>query len=357
MIPIKSYTGGIKMNSQSLKIVFFSADSGDCFLLVFNNGDMQTTLLIDGGYRTRYLTKLKNQLLEVYAHENSSNYIFLTHIDNDHIGGIQAIFEDLTFPRQKITSIIFNTTSAIKELTPEAMEEPPIIEIMDSYLTNTSYVSGISLEQKMKEYDVKVISGIIALSGLKLKDINITFLSPRIETMKKYKTWIEKEEKRTLTATRSNDYNETLEYLKDKIFEEDTSITNASSLSMIIEYMGKRLLFLGDSIPSDIVASLKELGYSRENKLILDLVKVSHHGSRKNTSNELLNCIVCDNFLISTDGTKHEHPSKETLARIINSQSNPTLIFNYDLIKTIFSKEELDSLAFKTLLEKEVTII
>ena len=76
------------------------------------------------------------------------------------------------------------------------------------------------------------------------------------------------------------------------------------------------------------------------------MTKISHHGSRKNTSNELLELIKCRKFLISTDGKQHYHPDKESLSRIICSQERPCLIFNYDVYNKIFSKEELSQNLF-----------
>lgn len=110
------------------------------------------------------------------------------------------------------------------------------------------------------------------------------------------------------------------------------------------------MLFLGDAHPSIIVSSLRELGYSGDNKLQIDLMKVSHHGSKANTSDELLDLIECKCFIISTDGSRHGLPNKETIARIVAKQSDCKIYFNNPrLIKEIFSTAELDIGQFETL--------
>ncbi len=149
---------------------------------------------------------------------------------------------------------------------------------------------------------------------------------------------------------------ESIEELITNPFKEDTSPTNLSSISILIDYKDKKILLLGDSVPSDIVVSLVDLGYSKDTKLNLDILKVSHHGSKHNTSTELLEMIDCKKFLISTNGKKYQHPDKECLARIIKTQDCPELIFNYDIYDCIFSKEEKESGLFTIKEENEVDI-
>lgn len=346
------------MSNKSIKIKFLPADEGDCFLIIFNDLDNcnQTVFLIDGGYKTRYKTYVEEPLVRSFGIKDSNNYIVVTHTDEDHIGGIQEFFASKNAKSLCVKSVIFNTTNSLKYLTPEVIDNPPNICIPDNLSTKTSYKSGIALEQKLKELEIPVITNIIAPNKLQIEDVNITFLSPRKETMKKYKSWIELKEKKTKTSKKVNDYKESIEILKSNPFEEDKSITNASSISMLIEYGKRKILLLGDSIPSDIVSSLLELGYSKENKLKLDIVKVSHHGSKRNTCDGFLECIICDNFLISTNGGVHQHPDKECLARIINLQKKPNLIFNYDRYKRIFSPEELASNKFCVLEQREMVL-
>jgi len=86
----------------------------------------------------------------------------------------------------------------------------------------------------------------------------------------------------------------------------------------------------------------------------LDLVKVSHHASKGNTSPRLLSLIESSKFVVSTDGSKHGLPDKEVIARIIASQLNSTIYFNYDEIsKEIFSKEDKENYSFSCALLSE----
>ena len=57
---------------------------------------------------------------------------------------------------------------------------------------------------------------------------------------------------------------------------------------------------------------------------------ISHKGSARNLSNELLAAIECHTFLVSTNGSRFRHPDRETIARIlVNGGPGLRLCFNY----------------------------
>jgi len=131
---------------------------------------------------------------------------------------------------------------------------------------------------------------------------------------------------------RKEDLAAPIEALARRDFDEDDSPANGSSIALLFECAGRRLLLAGDAHPSVIVEGLRELGYSAQSPLVLDALKLSHHGSRANTSDELLSMIRCDRYLISTNGKSFNHPDKECLARVIwANQERPdtVLYFNY----------------------------
>jgi acetyl-CoA carboxylase carboxyltransferase component len=83
-------------------------------------------------------------------------------------------------------------------------------------------------------------------------------------------------------------------------------------------------------------------------------MKVSHHGSCKNTSKELLEIINTSNYIISTSSESHNHPDKRTLSRILNNNPKATIYFNYDeVLKHIFSTKDFQD--FKNLYAKNVS--
>ncbi|TOM21659.1 MBL fold metallo-hydrolase, partial [Vibrio parahaemolyticus] len=69
------------------------------------------------------------------------------------------------------------------------------------------------------------------------------------------------------------------------------------------------------------------------NTIDVDAVKLSHHGSKKNINTELIERVITENYIISTNGKVHNHPDLETLAIIAKkSKSNLKKIYiNYSI--------------------------
>jgi beta-lactamase superfamily II metal-dependent hydrolase len=87
------------------------------------------------------------------------------------------------------------------------------------------------------------------------------------------------------------------------------------------------LLLTGDAPPTAVAEGLARLGYSALEPVELDAFKLAHHGSRANTSDDLLSMMRCDRYLVSTNGVRFGHPDKECLARIIWATASARLGF------------------------------
>jgi hypothetical protein len=119
-----------------------------------------------------------------------------------------------------------------------------------------------------------------------------------------------------------------LEALAETTFQEDDSIANASSIAFIAEYEGCRALFAADAPADGLLAALERL-YPAQT-VSLDLLKVSHHGSRYTTSLPLIQKLSCPRYLISTNGSIFKHPDQESIARVVKGSREPAqLYFNY----------------------------
>jgi beta-lactamase superfamily II metal-dependent hydrolase len=118
----------------------------------------------------------------------------------------------------------------------------------------------------------------------------------------------------------------------DKITH-DPSKANGSSIMLLAEYGKASLLLPGDGHGPDLADALIRLQEERghgEAPLTLSGFKVSHHGSSKNVSREVIEQIDCGRYLLSTDGSKHRHPDHQTMLRILRySKEAPSFFFNY----------------------------
>ena len=138
-------------------------------------------------------------------------------------------------------------------------------------------------------------------------------------------------------------YNEKISYNNRKIEEmnikdiskiitnSDSSITNRSSISIVIYYGNKKLLFLADNIASEALEDLsqKEMNYS--------LVKLPHHGSESNIDDCFIKNVETGIYLVSTNSEKYNHPDLETLAKIACKKTDyvKKIYFNYKVEKVV----------------------
>ena len=100
-------------------------------------------------------------------------------------------------------------------------------------------------------------------------------------------------------------------------YEQDKPTPNGSSIGFLLEHRGASLLLLGDGHAEVYGPALAGLLASRgEGQTRIDAVKLSHHGSRHNTTGQLA-LARARHYLISSSGKLYGHPDDETLARLI----------------------------------------
>lgn len=138
------------------------------------------------------------------------------------------------------------------------------------------------------------------------------------------------------TETRDNETlisgGDWVELYEKKWENEDNSPTNGSSITFLLEHGRRKMLFLGDAIPSQVVDQLKTLIPEQQFPFKVDVLKVPHHGAWSNNSPDLIQKIDSRYYLFSSNGLSHHHPHLETIALIVKSHGVKTLkslLFNY----------------------------
>jgi len=335
-----------------MKINFLKAGNGDSILISFIENETSRNILIDGGIGDTYKTTsnvkgdLHEAIKQIRENKQVIDLLVLTHFDDDHIGGILRWLNKDKEAASLIKKVWFNSGKEIAKKFKSAENQDLDIEVVDGADDFfTSPKQGIKFEKYLRDnnlWDGKLIEQGAAcdLFGLKFK-----ILSPNDDKLDKLLKLYEKQ-KDYFTSGVEYDFQT---FLKDFIDEEsqpgfksleDTSVANGSSIAFIMEYENRNFLFLGDSHPSVVIEGLSKFGYNKDNPLNAELMKVSHHGSMYNTNKELLEIVKTDNYLISSNATKHGLPNKRTIARIINNNPNAILRFNYDLRDSIFLDED-----------------
>lgn len=341
-----------------MKVKFLKALNGDCIHISLQNGDKNKNILIDGGMPNTYVTlkgkkgkaesgALKALIESLNEKQEKIDLLILTHVDDDHIGGILRWFEKDQNALGMIGQVWFNSGRLIKENFEHDNESnydnSLEFEIEDSH--ETSIAQGVKFEDFIESKNGLWRRVLIKSPDvINFEDIEFRILSPDESRLKLLlKKW-EKEKPESLeTSAKENDYTMPIkEHIQnDILFEEDKAVHNGSSISFIMSLAGKKMLFLGDAHPSVLIASLADLGFSKNNRLVVDFVKLSHHGSMFNTNREFLELIDSKKYIISTNGDKHAHPHKRLLARLVNQHNDCELYFNYsEMIDKIFSEQD-----------------
>ncbi len=336
-----------------MEVIFYQSECGDAAKISFEgNYNEIHTIFIDSGYERTFRDIIKNDIIELTEKDEKIDFWIISHIHDDHIGGVKKYIDYIKDGELKdlVSTWIYNAprfyeTNANDDLFISSAKSIEQGDILYNYLKSIDKVPESEYTNYSEPIDVA--------------DLKITFLSPTMCKLERLRN------KYSITALKSlelieddstseavgivkNDYEtKILEFDLDK-WKEDVNVENGSSISFITDIAGKKILWLADSHPSDVVKSLLSLGYSSGNKLKCELVKVSHHGSKGNNSNALYDLIDCNNYIFSANGeNKYKLPTKESIARILrnknrNLKKKYKLYFTYDndTLRSIFAIED-----------------
>lgn len=314
------------------------ASEGDALQLSW--GEPERHALIDLG-RTRDYRRIKPLLERIAALE----LFTVSHVDADHIEGAMPLFKEAELPFSA-RHVWFNgrqqLVKATKRMRPEDREDfgPGQGEKMTAGILrsrwpwNAAFESGVVSVDSAEGRNEIVLDGGLKLTLLSPSDLKLTeLLSVWDRELKKshMRTADPDEVERALAEGRELFGGLNVPHLAAQPFNIDKTQSNGSSIAFIAEFEGRRVLMGADAHPDVLEASLRRIGASEQNRYHLDCFKVSHHGSKANTSPSLLSIIDCTRFAFSTDGSRHGHPDAETIARILvaDPDRQKTLIFNF----------------------------
>lgn len=336
--------------TMPVSVRVLKAFHGDCIFITVESGTVTERILLDGGPQATFGAspqgELRALLNELEAQGKEIDLVILTHVDDDHIGGLIKAFEVKDGLTKLARKVIFNSGRLIHEYFKAPIDASKEIQGNFTQSKNTSVTQGNTLERLLK--DLGIWHEIVIKQGDKksLESCELIFLTPNDDELKKMlKKW-EKEQPSPFTSASKTDWKKSYkELLEQDIFEEDNSTPNGSSISFILKVGEYNFLFLGDAHPTSVIQGLAMQGYDSNLPIKAEMVKLSHHGSKGNTSAELLNTIDCSSYIVSTDATRHGLPNKITFARIHSKNSNSAIFFNYkSIISSIYSNEELTQL-------------
>lgn len=270
-----------------LQIFNYNAGRGDCMRLryVGASGNFRN-IIIDTGVM-RFGNRLAGICAEMSAAGECVDALILTHVDDDHIGGL-------------LSNLRRN-------------ENLPVTEVWMNHGDVISSQTELSVRQNDEVYTRLIKCGIPvkpAVAGNTFETDGAVF---RILWPVESALHREKNVQDSVPLGRTSDYGYSFrELMALPIKYSDTSVNNHASIVFEFIYRDCRMLFTGDAWSADVLANIKDGNY--------DLVKLPHHGSVKNISEEWSGRVNCRNYIICTEGLRH--PDKQTIAKLLKWYGN-----------------------------------
>lgn len=355
------------MKDGEYRITMLDCAEGDCFFLEFYFDSMKYTILMDTGPGVCWTTSLKPFLDQLIAKKEKINVLVITHIDNDHIGGAIRLFQSEEYSGL-VEEVWFNglkqvlNTDAVSSVSDNQAAYQRII-FQHRHNDSSEGTHPISAKQALSLSNM--LEGLGKTSKritcdtppvIQTDNFRIDFLLPTANQLKALQKHFLRHLRRVSDVKQifltqegeiafehlmrdddidnrdihpisqsSLDINRIEEWAKAEA-DKDQSVTNTSSIAICITFYGKHFLFPGDAAAQDILTAVEEKRLPTN----YEVIKLPHHGSVRNCLSlpEKLDGIK---YLISTNGKKHQHPGKETLAKLITRPTVGTrqLVFNY----------------------------
>ena len=317
----------------ALCIEVLPATFGDCILVTSRSQTGHSfRILVDTGPDSTAWEALRTRLSKIpQTSQRGSRRIdlfIITHIDHDHIGNVERLLSD---PELKLEfgDIWFNGFNQVGRASRSVLER----DLVSARLSAGDVPWNLAFGG---EAVVTPPAGYVTLRGE--DGPRITLLSPGIAQLKRLqRDWarasqlLEQGESENVDRARRKERQAiNIERLARLPFRSDRSLTNGSSIALLVENRGASVVLAADAHPRVFGKALAQFMVGNSYRGAIDAIKVSHHGSRGNTIPDLMN-FEARYYLISTDSSIFCHPDDEAIARIIvYSHVEPTIAFNYE---------------------------
>lgn len=304
--------------------------SGDAILLRF--GDLykgqsaQKVVLIDGGYKGT-AEAIKKQMQKYYNCKNNEgklqiDLMILSHPDIDHVSGLVEIATDSDFqikmimmhrPWEELSISWFKdgriTSNSLRQRLKDAFSKAYELDYATKYIDNADIQQG-SYEFNGATFSILAPSALLYRRKLALCDKTPDSIIQDTSVQNKMFEKITREE-----SYKNGDH-------INWYYDEKTTPINETSFVILFEYAGDQILFTGDA---GVDCLTEAISYAKNNEIDLsklDVIKMPHHGSRKNVTPEIMDELgshgtAC--YLSCVPNDVGHHPSKR-LVNMLNQK-------------------------------------
>lgn len=324
--------------SAIFSVEMLPAREGDCLWISYGDPEDPSHVLIDGGRKATART-VRAKIESLPPDRRHIELIVVTHVDRDHIEGMLDILEAGLWGAS-VGDIWFNGFHHLK----------PGLDafgaVQGERLTNL-------IDGRRMPWNLAFEGGQVAIADGEPRalpplpgGLQLTLLSPTPGKLEELRpVWVKECRKAGMIpgvrpsrepppAGLESFGRPDIEELAATPFKGDHSEANGSSIALLAEYGGRRILLGADAHTDVLAASVRRL--AGDGRLRLDAFKVPHHGSAHNLSEELLSAIDCKRYLVSTNGAYFDHPEPIAMARIIRfGGPEAEILFNYRTEETV----------------------
>lgn len=334
------------------RIDLLPAEYGDALWIEYGSGAVPHRVLIDCG-TSAVFPRIRDRILALPVEDRHFELLVVTHVDLDHIGGVLDLLNEREALQVTFGEIWFN---GFVHLTPGGVVPQPEADdilgpLQGERLTELIVSAGAGCWNKVVHGGALVVpdAGSLQPTTVLPGGLSLTLLSPRQQQLDRLRpVWVAACRKAGIApgaATAGDDQvlgedaelpeeddilgDPDVDLLAASPFKPDRAVANGASIALLAEYDGRRALLAADAHAPVVVDALSRLP-GNAGRMRLDAVKLSHHGSRGNTSDLLVQAIDGANWLVSSNGKQFRHPDKEAIARVIRGAgSGARLHFNY----------------------------
>ena len=314
---------------------------GDSLLLHGGSDDKPVLVLIDGGPSGTWEQHLQPRLEELRgAHPDADGALridlaMVSHIDSDHVAGMvdfagslvaeQADSKPLSYDvrvlwHNSFDDVLGNDADDLRSAALDVLEQPVGDAAADEIrVACLAVVASVAEGRELRDQAATLgwsinepFDGLVALSSsgprtITLGNMKLTVVCPRQPQLERlhaaWEGWLEQHPRAVAGAVPAQ-------------VARDTSPYNLSSIVVMAESDGKRMLLTGDARDDHILEGLESAGLLGAGGTIhVDILKLPHHGSIRNMRAEFFERVSADHYVISADG-RHGNPETESLELI-----------------------------------------
>lgn len=368
-----------------MKLKVFQSDHGDCCLLTSGTGAKKKHIFVDGGLERSYTEHVAPYMGRLRKQGTELDLVCVSHIDQDHIAGMLRMLNDemawrvydyqrndvgnASFPKPdsprppKVKEIWHNSFHdqlednagpvgdllAANAAILSGADDPELLDIsVESDTIATSIPEALRLSRRISSDQLGIplnshwkgkLAMVKSKSPITIGDMSIYLVGPFEDDVKNlrddWNKWLRenKARVRTLRQEAESDVDSIgsstgerallpmLEQAKRIGNRDQVTPPNLASVMFLVEEGNSSILFTGDGHADEVIKGLRHHGKLNNGPMMIDIMKVPHHGSEHNWTDELGTNVLAKHYVFCGNGFS-TNPELIVIEKLVNARAN-----------------------------------